>query len=296
MLRRTSGIFATLHDLTQSWSTPLIRPRHDRIYPQLRSPKRTWRLGAVCRRGEPSEPCHFKGKWVREKTSDPRFRFPCRILELKSALPRRPADEAQLPFLMEMERPRKVRIELQFKGQTAVQVYDGTNGWKVRPFLNRAEVEPYTADELNIASHQEDLDGPLVDYAAKGSNVELDGNEKVEGRDTYKLKVTENSGHVFHIWIDAETFLEAKVEGQPRRLDGNDHPVEIYYRDYRAMDGLTIPFVMETRVLAVARNALGLKDTPVPPEKIVLDKVVVNPKLDDELFSRPAVAVASKGK
>ena len=192
--------------------------------------------------------------------------------ELKSALPRRPADEAQLPFLMEMERPRKVRIELQFKGQTAVQVYDGTNGWKVRPFLNRAEVEPYTADELNIASHQEDLDGPLVDYAAKGSNVELDGNEKVEGRDTYKLKVTENSGHVFHIWIDAETFLEAKVEGQPRRLDGNDHPVEIYYRDYRAMDGLTIPFVMETRVLAVARNALGLKDTPVPPEKIVLDK------------------------
>lgn len=222
--------------------------------------------------------------------------MPMRDPKTKNTLPHRPADEAQLPFLMEMERPRKVRIELKFKGQTAVQVYDGTNGWKVRPFLNRAEVEPYSADELKIASRQEDLDGPLVDYAAKGSHVEMDGNEKVEGRDTYRLKVTENNGHVFHIWIDAETFLEAKVEGQPRRLDGVDHPVEVYYRDYRTVNGLKIPFVMETRVLPVGKNALNLKDTPVPPEKIVIEKVVVNSKLDEKLFSKPTASIASHGK
>ncbi len=215
--------------------------------------------------------------------------------EFKNTFPQRPAEEAQFPFLMEMERSRKVRIELKFNGQTAVQVYDGINGWKVRPFLNRPEVEPYSAEELKIASHQEDLDGPLVDYLAKGSHVDLDGNEKVEGRDTYRLKVTENNGHVFHIWIDADTFLEAKVEGQPRRLDGTDHPVEIYYRDYRTVDGLRVPFVIETRVLQVAKNALNLKDTPVPPEKIVIDKVVVNPKLDVKLFSRPTISIASHG-
>src|SRR5712671_4990740 len=54
----------------------------------------------------------------------------------------------QLPFLLEMKRHRKKRLELQFNGQTAVQVYDGVNGWKVRPFLNRHEVEPYTAAEM----------------------------------------------------------------------------------------------------------------------------------------------------
>ena len=105
--------------------------------------------------------------------------------ELADTLPRRPAEEAQLPFLMEMKRPRKMRVELQFHGQTAVQVYDGTHGWKLRPFLNRNEVEPFSAEELKIASNQQDLDGPLVDYAAKGSHVELDGREKVEDRDTY---------------------------------------------------------------------------------------------------------------
>lgn len=216
--------------------------------------------------------------------------------ELATTLPRRPAEEAQLPFVMEMKRPRKVRVELQFKGQTAVQVYDGSNGWKLRPFLNRNEVEAYSAEELKIASNQEDLDGPLVDYAAKGSQVALEGSEKVEGHNTYKLKVTEKTGHTFHVWVDAETFLEAKIEGQPRRLDGKDHAVEVYYRDYREVDGLQIPFVLETRVLPVSQNALGLRDTPVPPERIAIDKVTVNPKLDETQFSKPAIQIASKGK
>jgi len=147
------------------------------------------------------------------------------------------------------KRPRKVRVELQFRGQTAVQVYDSADGWKFRPFLNRHEFEPFSEEELKIVSNQEDLDGPLVDYAAKGTHVDLDGTEKVEGNDTYKIKVTEKTGHTFHVWVDSKTFLEAKIEGQPRRLDGTEHPVEVYYRDYRTVDGLQIPFVLKTRVL-----------------------------------------------
>ena len=216
--------------------------------------------------------------------------------ELANTLPRRPAEEIQLPFLMEMKRPRKVRMEIQFKGQTAVQVYDGAKGWKLRPYLNRQEVEPFSEQELKIASNREDLDGPLVDYIAKGTHVELEGTEKVEARDTYKIKVTEKTGHTFHMWLDAQTFLETKIEGQPRRLDGTDHPVEVYYRDYRTVDGLQIPFLMETRVLPVGSNALGLRDTPVPPEKIIIDKVVVNPKVDEKLFAKLEVPSASKGK
>jgi len=208
-------------------------------------------------------------------------------------VPARPAEEVQLPFVMELARPRKMRFELQFNGQTALQVYDGANGWKLRPFLNRRVVEPYTADEMKSSSMQADLDGPLVDYAAKGTRIELAGTEKVEDRDTYKIKLTMKNGQAIHVWIDAETFLEAKIEGQPRRLDGTDHPVEVYFRDYRPVSGLQIPFVLETRVLPVAKTALGFKDTPVPPEKTIIEKVVVNPKLDAALFSKPQIEVAS---
>jgi hypothetical protein len=96
--------------------------------------------------------------------------------------------------------------------------------------------------------------------------------------------------------VDAQTFFEAKAEGQPRRLDGVYHPVEVYYRDYRPVNGLQIPFVLETRVLPVAKTATGLRGTSVPPEKIIIDKVTVNPKLEDSEFSKPEIAAASKGK
>jgi hypothetical protein len=195
---------------------------------------------------------------------------------------------------MELKRPRKTRLELTFNGQTAIQVFDGTNGWKLRPFLNRRVVEPYTTDETKGAAMQPDIDGPLVDYAAKGTKIELAGVEKVEDRDTYKLKLTMKSGQSIHVWIDAQTFLEAKIEGQPRRLDGIYHPVEVYYRNYRPVSGLQIPYVLETRVLPVAQTKLGVRSPAVPPEKIMIDKVVVNPPFDESLFSKPDAGVAAK--
>lgn len=206
------------------------------------------------------------------------------------------AQEAQLPFTLEMERPRRMRLEIQFRGQTAIQVYDGANGWKVRPYLNRMEVENFSEDELHKAALQSELDGPLVDADAKGTKVDLEGTEKVEDKDTYKLKLTMKDGHTQHVWIDAKTFLEAKIEGTPRRLDGLEHPVEIYYRDYRTVDGLQIPFVLETKVLPVAGPAKGVRQTNFPSEKIVIDKVEVNPKLDASLFSKPVIQTAALTK
>jgi hypothetical protein len=230
-------------------------------------------------------PTQAQATVVTQKTDQP-----------EAAVPSRRVEEVQLPFLMELSRPHKMRFELQFAGQTALQVYDGVNGWKLRPYLNRLDVEPYTADEMKAASVESELDGPLVDYAAKGTRVESDGVEKVEGRDTYKLKLTLKSGAVIHAWVDAQTFLETKIEGQPRRLDGVYHPVEIYYRDYRDVNGLKIPFVLETRVLPVAKTAMGLKDTPVPPEKTLIEKVVINPKFDAGLFSKPASPTPSAAR
>lgn len=207
-----------------------------------------------------------------------------------------PKEEVQLPFVMEMQRPNKSKFELQFKGQTAFQVFDGKNGWKLRPYLNRLQIEPYSEGELKSASMAAELDGPLIDYAAKGTQIDLEGIEKVEDRDTYKLKLSLKDGHSLQVWIDTETFLEAKVEGQNRRFDGIEHPVEVYYRDYRSVSGLKIPFVLETKVLPLAGPAKGDKPFSVPGEKITIEKVVINPKLDDALFSKPEIQTVSSRK
>lgn len=213
-------------------------------------------------------------------------------------LPQSPrlAQEAQLPFTLDLERGRKMRLELQFAGKTAIQVYDGTNGWKVRPYLNRMEVESFTDEELRKSALQAEIDGPLVDYVEKGTKVDLEGTEKVNDRDAYRLKLTMKDGHSVHVWIDAKTFLEAKTEGTPRKLDGLEHPVEIYFSDYREVNGLQIPFLLETKVLPI--QAAGKGGAPVhgsafPVEKIAIEKVEVNPKLDAALFSKPVIQTAS---
>jgi len=184
-------------------------------------------------------------------------------------------EPVRLPFVLEMARPRKSRLEIRFQGKTAVQVFDGTRGWKVRPFLGRHEVEPFTPEELREASMQTELDGPLIDYAAKGSHVELEGTEPVEGRDAYRLKVTLDDGQVRHVWVDAKTWLDVKIDGS-RRMDGKPRPVWTYLRDYRPVDGLMIPHVLETTVEGVKGS-----------EKILVEKVAVNPPLADSRFARP---------
>lgn len=188
-------------------------------------------------------------------------------------------NQVQVPFRLEVKRPRMSRLEIDFAGKTAVQVYDGSKGWKLRPFLNRDDYEPFTDAELKSQSQWQGIDGPLVDYAAKGTRVELAGVESVDGHDAYKLKLTLKDGTTQNIWIDAHSFLDVKMEGTPRRMDGKMRTVWIYQRDFRPVQGLILPFEMETAID-------GYHET----HKMVVEKAEVNPKLSDALFTKPGAA------
>lgn len=200
-----------------------------------------------------------------------------KLVAAQSAEDKRAADkQVQLPFLLEMKRPNKSRVEIQFAGKTAVQVYDGSNGWMMRPYLNRDDWEPFSPDQAKEEAGNPGMDGLLLDYAKKGTKVDFESMEAVEGHDAYKMKLTMKNGDVKHVWIDAQTFLDVKVEGTARRMDGRMHSVFVYQRDFRSVQGLMVPFVLETAVE-------GYKDT----HKMMIEKVGLNPILDDALFLRP---------
>ena len=191
--------------------------------------------------------------------------------------------DAKLPFVLSMKRPQKSRLEIKFQEQTAVQMWDGKQGWKVRPFLNRNEVEPYKEAEARSAAAAAELDGPLVDFKRKGTKVELAGTEVVEGRNTYKLKLTLKGGEQIHLWIDAKSFLEAKIDGEPRRMDGRMRKVAIFYRDFKPVAGLQFPHTLETVVEKVNGS-----------HKMTIQTIKVNPPLDDTLFAKPQLGSVSQ--
>lgn len=186
------------------------------------------------------------------------------------------AKQVELPFVLEMKRPGKSRVELEFAGKTAVQVYDGKSGWLKRPYLNREDWEPFNAAQAKESQGKWDMDGPLLDYATKGTKVALERVEPVDGHDAYKLKLTLKNGTVQHVWIDTHSFLDVKIEGTPRQMDGKLRMVWITQRDFRPVQGLMVPHVLETAVD-------GYTDT----HRMVIEKIAVNPRLDDARFTKP---------
>ena len=185
----------------------------------------------------------------------------------------------RLPFEMDLKRPHKSRLELHVKSETAVQVYDGQQGWKVRPYLNRDDVEAFSPQETQAAADDADLDGPLIDHARKGTRVELAGTDTIEGHKAYRLHLTRADGRKCDLWIDATTFLDIKIEGEPRRLDNKVHKVAVFFRDFKTVDGLKVPMTLETVVEGVHQT-----------RRISFQSVAVNPPLAEALFTKPQPA------
>ena len=185
-----------------------------------------------------------------------------------------------VPYVLEQKRPRKMRLEFVFDGETAVQCSDGKAGWKLAPFRGRTTPEPMTDKELREAADSADLYGLLFDHARRGHAVELLGREPVQGRDAFKLKVTLPGGAVRWVYLDAESGLEVKVDAL-RTLGGRDRRVETFYHDWQAAEGLLIPRRYETRTE-------GAKES----HPLTVETVRVNPPLDDSRFAMPAAAPA----
>ena len=192
----------------------------------------------------------------------------------------------KLPFMLEQKRPQKTRFELVTDGQRSIRMYDGNSGWKLRPnpANGRPELAPYGDDELKFARGAAVIDGPLMDYVAKGGVVTISSHGEAEGRYAYILEVKLPSGGTHRIWVDAETFLEVRQDRQLRSGMGQVGTVTVLFHDYREFEGVKIPTRIETGA------GIGAS-----PNKLVIERVALNPELDDGAFARPETPVSRRG-
>jgi hypothetical protein len=71
--------------------------------------------------------------------------------------------------------------------------------------------------------------------------------------------------------------LELKYDREARNAAGHSATVSVYYRDYRTVEGIIMPFTIETG--GTAGNEA---------DKMVIEKIAVNPKFEDSQFEEPA--------
>jgi hypothetical protein len=182
-----------------------------------------------------------------------------------------------MQFKLEQKRPNKTRLQIHALGDKSVRVFDGTNGWKVRPARGRSEAQPYTPQELKFAQAAHGIDGPLIDHSARGNSVALESIDELGGRKAYRLSVRLASGGNERVWVDAETYLDLRYDRMADGPTGAPRWVSATYGDYHTVEGLRIPFLITTG-----------GGTGTTPDKMQLETVVLNAPLDDSTFGNPA--------
>ncbi len=186
--------------------------------------------------------------------------------------------QIQLGYVQTKKRPGEVRTDATIQGMTIVQAYDGKEGWRISPLQGRRDPEKMSADDVKSLMEDAEIDGPLVDWKAKGSTVEYLGTEDVDGTLSHKLKVVRKNGDVSFVYLDPDHFLEIRILTQ-RTKHGAQEEVEIDLGDYEKITGVFVPTSIES----------GRKGDP-DKQKIVIDKAESNVPVDDAIFHFPATA------
>jgi len=179
-------------------------------------------------------------------------------------------------FRQENKRGDKVREEFIIQGLAQVQAYDGKTGWQISPFGGRKDPELLSQDDLKSLVVDADIDGPLVDYKEKGHKAELVGHDSMEGTDCYKIKLSMKNGDVRYYYLDADSYLELKLEIQTT-IRGALQENELYFGDYEQVNGIYYPFAVEQAQKGSSSRA-----------QLTIVKIEQNIPLEDTHFTMPA--------
>jgi hypothetical protein len=189
------------------------------------------------------------------------------------------APELQGPFVIERERPLKLHMEITVGRGTLIRVYDGKSaGWVYNPFGTNPGVQPMTENDLRNILEQADFEGPFISYRAKGNTLEFAGKTTVEGKPAYKIKLTNKNGDVSVFSFDATTYLIIRWQGTSRTNDGKDIRSETFFRNYREVDDVMYPFLIESSSHDTGES-----------QKIIADKIEINVNISESHFKKPVV-------
>jgi outer membrane lipoprotein-sorting protein len=186
----------------------------------------------------------------------------------------------------------KQMTSINFQGLELKQgVFDGEVLWNTNFQTQKAEKSDKESTE-NMKIQAKDFPDAFYNYKEKGYTIELLGKETIDGTETFKIKLVknplivegkevENSSVYF---FDAENFVPLVVQTEIRMGPGKGMISESKFSDYQEVDGLYFPFSLTQ----------GVKDGASQP--ITIDKIEINPTVDEAIFKFPEDIVTEDKK
>ena len=148
--------------------------------------------------------------------------------------------------------------------------YNGRSGWS----QTQQGVQPIKA-AAELASLQRDSDiYSVVRVKSNYAKVTLAGTSHIGYREVYVLDLKPAVGAVERLYLDVKTYLPARMN-TARKLGAALAPVEVYFDDWQAVDGIKYPFSISQRF-----DKLTLSFT--------VKEIRHNVPLDAKIFEPPA--------
>src|SRR5438477_9610154 len=186
----------------------------------------------------------------------------------------------EMAWAQVQKRPGKFRSEVTRQGLTAVQAWDGKEGWKLAPFQGRREPERASQDDARALAQDADLEGRLIAWREKGSKVEYLGVEDVDGTPAHKLRVALKDGDVQYVFLDPDAFLEIRIVKE-RRVRGSEQVTEADLGAYGQVAGVWIPTSIHQGRKGAPRTA-----------HFTVEKAEANVAIEDRIFDYPPGVIA----
>ena len=193
---------------------------------------------------------------------------------------RPPGFDGDMIYSETLVRGGKVRVNITLQGLTAVQTYDGADGWQIQPFGGRKDPEKLSDDDVKSLQEEADFEGGLVDWQAKGNKVTYLGTEDVDGAPAHALRVQLKNGDTQTWYLDPDAWLAVRIV--TRTVQRGTESVSVTdLGDYEKVAGVWFPFEQES----------GPKGSH-QRQRLTLSRIEVNAPVDAAQFVQPATPPA----
>ena len=176
--------------------------------------------------------------------------------------------------------PNRMRVISHMGPMGLLQVLDGDDAWSasVDSMTSARDID---ADQRVVLrqGYRTDVLHLLIDAARPDVRVVSRGPVTANGRRLEKLEIWEASGARRVLYLDPRTLLLAGAEQQESDAGGEIPSSTRWYSDYRAVNGIKLPFAEERWV--GDHRVMGL----------VYTQITLNERYPDTLFRRPQPAL-----
>jgi len=154
-----------------------------------------------------------------------------------------------------------------------VESFDGKTGWTIDPWQEINYARDVNSGEVNVFLQNAGFFTPFYDYKTQGNTVEYIGKDTIDNIELYKLNLTRTNGKTETWYLNTKTYLEYKCTSD--WIDfAQTLPSEVFFDDFRTVDGLVLPFYTE--------RTFGQRD-----RILQIENVEINPTIDKNLFTMP---------